>query len=78
MEELEEEDQLALADDGGVVVPLGVYAPAWRVDGPRSGGVFVGVSWLTRRVGINRRGSGIHATEIVSLAEIWRDLHFLF
>ena len=42
MEELEEEDQLALAGDRGVVVPLGVNPSAGSVDGPRSGGYLSG------------------------------------
>jgi len=43
VEELEEEDELALAGDGGLVVPLGVKAPgvkALGVKAPAGGGVF--------------------------------------
>jgi hypothetical protein len=53
VEELEKEDELALAGDGGLVVPLGVKAPAGRVYRPAAGGIFRGCFILTRRVRTN-------------------------
>lgn len=68
LEELEKEDQLALAGDGCLFIPLGVKASAGSVRRPGSRNVFR----LTFRVRGNPRRWRIHDVAVTSFTAIWR------
>lgn len=76
LQELEEEDELAFAGDGGLVVPLRVEAPAGGVDGPVAGGIPGRCFALTLRVSRNQGVRDFHAVEPTSFGSIRREFHF--
>ena len=78
LEELEEENELALAGDGGLVIPLGVKTPARGVQRPGAGGVLRSVFGLTLGVSRNQGRMSVHALVNTTSERLFLDAHFPF
>ena len=76
LEELEKEDQLALASDGSLITSLGMKATTGSVHRPSLSRDSIGNFWLTIRMKLIRRRWLIHDVAIKSFIKIWRDIHF--